>query len=323
MRRHVREHLDPFFVYGLSVFLVVLLSISKLDVLQSFLLGGKSIGTHLSSPKSKNESLPLFVQSSFNTKELDSVHVNAKAYIIYDIATNSIIASKNATTELPLASLTKVMTAYTALKHRSREQSVVISPQSIDGGYDIGLQKGQVWKLDELLKYTLIFSSNDGAQAVAIALGTSTPFTSQMNADAQDLGLNLRFTNPAGLDTNGNIGGIGTALDVAKLFVHAHKLFPDILDATTKKRQTVYSLNGKISGVPNTNQGIEMIPGAEASKTGYTDLAGGNLGVIVDIGLGRPVVIVVLGSTREGRFKDVETLYYTLRKSFNVDNFGE
>jgi D-alanyl-D-alanine carboxypeptidase len=64
-----------------------------------------------------------------------------------------------------------------------------------------------------------------------------------------------------------------------------------------------------------TNQAIESLPGAEASKTGYTDMAGGNLGVVVDISLGHPVVIVVLGSTKEGRFRDMSILYNTLRKS--------
>ena len=73
--------------------------------------------------------------------------------------------------------------------------------------------------------------------------------------------------------------------------------------------------SGAISGIPNTNQDIETISGAEASKTGYTDMAGGNLGIIVDISVGHPVVIVVLGSTREGRFKDMDTLYKALKAS--------
>jgi D-alanyl-D-alanine carboxypeptidase len=45
-----------------------------------------------------------------------------------------------------------------------------------------------------------------------------------------------------------------------------------------------------------------------ASKTGYTDLAGGNLAVAFDAGVNRPIVIAVLGSSREERFSDVEKL---------------
>ena len=53
---------------------------------------------------------------------------------------------------------------------------------------------------------------------------------------------------------------------------------------------------------------MQAIPGLLGGKTGYTNLAGGNLAVIYDAGLNHPIVVVVLGSTLEGRFGDVETL---------------
>jgi D-alanyl-D-alanine carboxypeptidase len=65
-------------------------------------------------------------------------------------------------------------------------------------------------------------------------------------------------------------------------------------------------------GIPhtfaNTNQDVEHIPNLLLSKTGFTDLAGGNLVVVYDAGINHPVAIVVLGSTEEGRFTDVKTL---------------
>ena len=88
--------------------------------------------------------------------------------------------------------------------------------------------------------------------------------------------------------------------------------------ATTKKRQTVTSSSGRVRGIPNTNQTVQMFPGIEASKTGYTDLAGGNLAVIIDATLGHPVAIVVLGSTKEGRFEDVQILYKALLASIRM-----
>jgi D-alanyl-D-alanine carboxypeptidase len=259
-------------------------------------------------------------QHEFYNKELfKDVKIEGKAYVIYDVTTNQIIAAKNETQKLPLASITKVMTAVSAMLHNKPHDTVVIHQKNIEDGYDLGLRNNQVWKLDELLKYTLVFSSNDGAASVADSFGGRDTFITQMNNDAKSLGLDLLFTDPAGRDMHGNIGGLGSALDAAKLFSVARKNIPDILDATTKKRETVISSSGRVSGVPNTNQAIESIPGAEGSKTGYTDLAGGNLGIVVDISLGRPVVIVVLGSTREGRFKDMSILYNTLRKSVNAN----
>ena len=196
-----------------------------------------------------------------------------------------------------------------------KKKHITISPASIDGAYDLGLKKGQVFELDELLKYTLVFSSNDGAQAIADGLGGRTFFVNQMNVDAAKLGLELFFTQPAGLDEGGKIGGLGSAHSAAKLIALARKDFPEVFDATTKTRTTVTSSTGKIMGVPNTNQDVVNFSGLEASKTGFTDLAGGNLAVVVDIAVGHPVAIVVLGSTHEERFSDVEKLYHALQKS--------
>ena len=60
--------------------------------------------------------------------------------------------------------------------------------------------------------------------------------------------------------------------------------------------------------VINTNDLVDQIPGMIGSKTGYTDLAGGNLVLLVDIGIDHPIAIAVLGSTRDERFSDVKKL---------------
>jgi D-alanyl-D-alanine carboxypeptidase (penicillin-binding protein 5/6) len=234
---------------------------------------------------------------------------------VYDIIDHEIIGGKNATTSLPLASLTKIMTSITARTHHSGTDKVVIRPESIDGAYDLGLKKGQVWTLDELLKYVLVFSSNDGAMAIANTFGGKKKFVEEMNTDASRLGLHLAFTHPAGLDEGGKYGGYGSALEMAKLLAVARSYFPELYDATTRTRVSVRANTGTLTGLPNTNQEINTFFGAEISKTGYTDDAGGNLAIIVDVTLGHPVAIVVLGSTREERFRDVKILYDTLLTS--------
>lgn len=275
-------------------------------------------------PALKKESLvekPLVSSTStpiFNKKAFETVVIEGKAYVVYDLIHDEILAAKNENQILPLASITKVMTAISATLHAKKDEKIIITKKSIEDGYDLGLQNQQVWPLSELLKYTLVFSSNDGAEAVADDSGSKDFFVAQMNADAKLLGLNFVFTDPAGRDLSGNIGGKGSALDVAKLFGVARKNIPELLDATTKKRQTLSTEKEKVRGIPNTNQDIENYPGAEGSKTGFTDLAGGNLGVVVDVTLGRPIAIVVLGSTREGRFRDMQVLYEALKKSLVV-----
>lgn len=300
-----KEHIDFFIVYGLSFFYVVLLCAIYFFI------------TPYQSFKSENESENIVATSTniFNSHAFDNVQIEGKAYVVYDLKYNQIIASHNETVLLPLASITKIMTAVSATLHAPKEKEITIHKKSIEGAYDLGLENNQTWTLSELLKYTLTFSSNDGAEAIADNLGGRDFFVAQMNSDAKALGLNCLFTDPAGRDFNDNLGGKGGALDVAKLFGVARKSIPEILDATTKKRQTLLVGKEKLRGIPNTNQDIESLSGAEASKTGFTDLAGGNLVVTVDVSIGRPVVIVVLGSTREGRFRDIDTLYKSLRNS--------
>ena len=303
MVHHARhDYIELSYVYVGALLLVVFLSLVAMPVNSS------RFGVIV--PKTSTQEVDLYTSTAF-----DGVQVRAEAYVVYDLVDKKVVAAKNAEKRLPLASLTKVMTGMTALIHHDKKTQIMVDSKSIEGSYDLGLKKGQVWKLDELLKYTLVFSSNDGAYIIADSFGGRKKFVEQMNLDSTLLGLGLTFTDPAGLDIGESIGGYGTALDIAKLFAAARKKYPEVFDATTKVRATATASTGKVSGIPNTNQDIENLFGAEASKTGFTDSAGGNLGVIVDVTLGHPTAIVVLGSTKEERFTDMETLYKALLAS--------
>ncbi len=240
----------------------------------------------------------------------------AKAFVVYDIATQKIIVSKNENVVLPLASMTKLATAVTAMELASSTKRITITPDILDEGYDIGLLRGQQFTLGELIKYMLVFSSNDGANAIAQTLGGKKYFIDAMNTLAiRENMKTLFFTNPNGLDSKTEFGGIGSSLDVARLMAYAYQHIPALLDATTKSRAKILSSTGMLTGIPNTNQFVEHFSGISGSKTGFTDEAGGNLTVVFDIALGRPVVIVVMGSTKSDRFIDVEKLYTFAKKA--------
>lgn len=305
MIKHSKHHhIDSALIYGFAVLSIVALSnIERLIV---------NFEQRITPSIVKNSVRDVVV---FDPSPFSKISIRGKSYVVYDIVDQKVIAGKNEDMILPLASLTKVMTAVTARSHFDGKSKILISPKSLDGGYDIGLRNGQIFTLDELLKYTLVFSSNDGAQAIADGLGGRSSFISQMNTDAEALGLTMHFTHPAGLDEHGEIGGTGSAVSVAKLLSIARKSFPEIFDVTTKTRVSVLSSTGRITGVPNTNQDVNNFSGLEMSKTGYTDKAGGNLAITLDMGVGHPIAIVVLGSTREERFSDVEKLYTALQKS--------
>jgi D-alanyl-D-alanine carboxypeptidase len=86
------------------------------------------------------------------------------------------------------------------------------------------------------------------------------------------------------------------------------KKAPLIAQATTQPYISITSLQGTTHTFVNTNIDVTHIPNPLLSKTGYTDLAGGNLVVVYDAAINHPVAIVVLGSTESGRFSDVQQL---------------
>ncbi|MFI5205966.1 MAG: hypothetical protein ACHQVK_03420 [Candidatus Paceibacterales bacterium] len=133
-------------------------------------------------------------------------------------------------------------------------------------------------------------------------------FIKQMNAEAQRIGLKeTYFINESGLDEGSVSGGYGSAIDVSKMMQYILANKPEIVEDTKYPSVDIKSLNATHTA-KNTNTDIGAIPGLLASKTGYTTLAGGNLVVAFDASIGRPIIVVVLGSTESGRFEDVSNL---------------
>lgn len=246
-----------------------------------------------------------------------NVAVSAHSAYVFDVATQDVLYQKNPNDQLPLASITKLMTALVATEIVDENNTVPISTAAILQDGDDGLAAGEKFALEELLDLTLMSSSNDGAFAIASAAGAlinsdepAKNFVEAMNIRAKELGLSeTYFRNPTGLDVSENeAGAYGSARDIAVLMEYILRNEPEILERT--KDDTAFILNeaGVYHEAANTNEVVNEIPGIIGSKTGYTELSGGNLAVTFDAGFNRPVVVVVLGSTRSQRFSDVLTL---------------
>lgn len=257
------------------------------------------------------------------------ITLEGKAAIVYDLSTKKILFAKNADMQLPLASLTKLMTAYVANTSLHTTSPITITPESLMNEGDSGLYEGEVWNFKDLLSFTMMQSSNDGASAIAAAAGAAlnksafsengnsedvdedrSAFIKKMNQTSQELGLTKTyFTNETGLDSSVNeSGSYGSAHDIALLLGYLHKDTIPALEDTEALSNTYTSLTGQTHLAKNTNQRVGNIPGLMISKTGYTDLAGGNLAILFDAGINHPIAVVVLGSSVEGRFTDAETL---------------
>lgn len=246
--------------------------------------------------------------------------IQAKAYYVQDLITGEVLLSHNAEAQLPLASITKVMMALTAHELLADSARITVKAEFLADGGNGGIRAGEEWKLSDILDLTLVKSSNGGAAAIAAVAGAfgggddetinRERFVQQMNARARALNLTQTyFLNETGLDESDTIsGGYGSARDVAQMMAAALQEIPSALEATRYPTVSVSTVNNQRHTEDNTNEIVSSIPGLLASKTGLTDLAGGNLVVIFDVGLNHPVAAVVLGSTETGRFEDMRIL---------------
>ncbi len=237
---------------------------------------------------------------------VDESKLSGRAAVIFDPRTGDLLYGKNPELQLPLASLTKIATALAVLS-RNENQFVTITEADLLPEGDAGLRVGDVWPLKDLVAFGLTTSSNDAMAAASAATLSESQTVENMNAAAVTAGLAQSFfLNPTGLDlSESTAGAYGSALDVAKLTTLLLSTHADVFEATVHPPKT-HGTSGE--GAESTLEPIWDMPGLIAAKTGYTDLAGGNLAAVVDVGLNQPVVIVVLGSGRDERFLDLRLL---------------
>jgi D-alanyl-D-alanine carboxypeptidase len=248
-----------------------------------------------------------------NTKQINP-NISARAAFVKRLNTGEIVYTKNEDVALPLASITKIMTALVAIKEAGDlNKKIVINYQDLEAEGEYNMFAGELFTTRDLLDFSLVISANDASSALASAFNSfknpqgKQEFLNKMNQMAKSIGLEKTlFKNETGLDVNTlEAGAYGSAKDVSTLMEYVYKNYPDLLYSTTKDKIIIISEQGLVHTVNNTNEIINQIPGILGSKTGYTDIAGGNLAIIADLGLNDPYIIVVLGSTQKGRFDDI------------------
>lgn len=211
---------------------------------------------------------PVFASSSFN---------NASAYAVVDYDTGEIIESKNISEQLPVASLTKIMTAIVTLDLTKPDELITISKKSSkEKPTTIGVVPGQKMTVEELLNALLLTSANDAAQALKDGINEKYKgniFEQAMNRKAQIIGLNESyFTNPQGYDFANNHS---SAEDLAIITRYALNNYPLIRQIVAKEYQfyPATSLHKQFD-LYNWNGLLGVYPGVTGMKIGNTDSAG-------------------------------------------------
>ncbi len=243
------------------------------------------------------------------------ISIVGKSAIVYDLTNGQTLYSQNADASLPLASITKLLTLYAASEVLLPSTPVTMSADSlaeVNDAADAGFQVGETFSFEDIGRLALAASSNAGAESIIEAADAQKGMTTPdlLASTASQLGLSqTHAVNGTGLDESAELsGGYGSAHDVAVLAGALLQKAPLIAHATTQPSVTVTSTQGISHSFANTDIDVARFPNLLLSKTGYTDLAGGNLVIVFDVGISHPVAIVVLGSTEAGRFTDMQEL---------------
>jgi D-alanyl-D-alanine carboxypeptidase len=223
--------------------------------------------------------------------------VTARAAVVMDAATGQVLWERDASTPLPPASTTKVMTAVLALESGRLDDSLRVSGNAArQAPSKINLRPGQRLRLRDLVYAALLNSANDAATVIPEGLaGSEEAFAVRMNDKARALGARTaHFVNPHGLTAPGHVA---SARDLATIFRYGLGLahFRTIL-ATRSTRVPVESPRTRWVSLRSHNRLLATSAYPVIGKTGYTRAARRCfVGSAVDDG--REIIIALLGST--------------------------
>jgi len=238
----------------------------------------------------------LFVSIGF-ARAGDGPKLRSAVALVQDAESGETLYEKNSDTILPIASITKLMTAVVVLERGlDLEQPVAISKEDLKSTRSSRvrgrLRPGSVLTRDELLLLALMASENRAAAALARTYpGGTEAFVAAMNAEAGRLGLHdTRFADPTGLSPD----NVSSAQDLARLVKAAHS-YPLIREYSTRSTARIQARGGTV-GFRNTNLLVQSDEwDIELSKTGYISAAGRCLVMHVHMA-SRDLVVVLLES---------------------------
>ena len=246
------------------------------------------------------------------------VYLRSQAVMVQDAETGEIVINKNSEAVVPIASITKLMTAMIILdRGLDLEQRIVVSREDVDTvkGTRSRLMPGSVLTRDELLLLALMASENRAAAALGRTYPGGMPaFVKAMNEKADELGMgDTTFVEPTGLSPS----NVSTPRDLVKLVRAAHG-YPLIREYSTRDRATVKVFNRPMR-FANTNGLVRNSRwDIELSKTGYISEAGRCLVMQVRVA-SKDLIVVLLDSWgKQSRIGDAQRIRKWLETATNT-----
>jgi len=250
--------------------------------------------------------------------------VFSKAAVVMDAASSTLLYEKNATSTLPLASLTKIITASVFLDTNPDFERIVAYQKEdeektwayVDKSESARLRvaDGDEMSVADVFFITLMASTNNTAETLIRISGLSRDeFVARMNEKVAFWGANeTRFIEPTGLSPQ----NVSSVLDYAIITAHAFAN-PKLLEATTRREYVMETRRDSIKKtIHNTNDLLYSDFYVTGGKTGYLDEAGYCLMTKIKTDDGRELVGVLFGAdTREQSFAELsDLLKYVMRK---------
>lgn len=230
-------------------------------------------------------------------KAIPQFQVDAKAAVLVEAETGTMVYSFNENETLPIASITKIMTmllvmeAIDAGKFKSTDTTTISPYATKMGGSQVYLKEGEIFTVEELLKAVAVHSANDASVALAeMVAGSEEAFVSIMNEKAMELKMkNTKFLDCTGLTDEGHYS---SALDIASMSRELLTKHPKIVYYTTIWHDTFR--DGRFD-LDNTNKLVKRYRGTTGLKTGFTNAAGFCLSASAERE-GTKFISVILGS---------------------------
>jgi serine-type D-Ala-D-Ala carboxypeptidase (penicillin-binding protein 5/6) len=240
--------------------------------------------------------------------------IEASGAIAVDVATGAVLWHKDAYKRLPIASITKLMTILLVMEEvQDKSEYVTFSSLAAEKeGSRIGVEAGEEFTVNDLIKASLVRSANDAVYALAEHVsGTSQDFVNKMNEKAayMHLGSTL-FANPVGYDNEENFSSAYEVTLIARELLK----YPEIRDITALKTLTIANKSGKKYKLDNTNKLLDSYLNVYGLKTGTTDAAGQSFVALGKVDGDREIMVVVLNSN--DRFQEAKIMFDWVERAF-------
>lgn len=244
------------------------------------------------------------------------IEITAPSAILMEASTGKVVYEKDADTQRPPASVTKIMTLlliFDAIQSGkiTLEDKVSTSEHAASmGGSQVFLEPGEEQTVDTMMKCIAVASANDACVAMAEHIwGSEEEFVNHMNQRAKEIGMeNTNFVNCNGLDTDGHVT---TARDIALMSRELITTYPQIRNYSTIWMENITHTTNKGTsefGLANTNKLIRQYQYATGLKTGSTNNAKFCVSATAEKNQMELIAVIMAAPDSKTRFKDATSL---------------